>query len=114
MLNSKIHRATVTDTSIDYEGSITIDEDLLNDARILPFEQVRIYNISNGERFETYALKGVKGSGEICVNGAAARKVSKGDLIIIANYIIMNGDEACNYESKCILVDSQNKKVKYL
>ena len=112
MLNSKIHRAVVTDTSIDYEGSITIDEDLMEEANMLPFEQVRIYNISNGERFETYTLKGRSGSGEICVNGAAARKVSKGDLIIIASYMIMDEEEANGHKPKCILVDSRNRKVK--
>ena len=114
MLNSKIHRATITDTSIDYEGSITIDERLMKEANMLPFEQVRIYNISNGERFETYTLPGKDGSGEICVNGAAARKVSKGDLIIIVSYLIMNEEEAGRHKPMCILVDSNNKKAKEL
>ena len=114
MLNSKIQRATVTDTSIEYEGSITIDEELMEEANMLPFEQVRVYNISNGERFETYTIKGTRGSGEICVNGAAARKVTKGDLIIIASYIVMNEEEASKHRPKCILVDSKNRKVKKL
>jgi aspartate 1-decarboxylase len=114
LLNSKIHQARVTDTSIDYEGSITIDEELMKETNMLPFEQVQVYNISNGERFVTYTLKGKKGSGEICINGAAARKASKGDLIIIASYTIMDEEEANRHQPKCILVDSRNRKIKRL
>lgn len=84
LLKSKIHRATVTDANLNYEGSITIDEGLMQRADLVPYEKVSIYNVSNGERFSTYVIKGRKGTGVICLNGAAARKVSKGDLIIIA------------------------------
>ena len=79
MLYSKIHRATVTDANLNYEGSISIDESLMEKASLLPFEQVHIYNISNGERFETYAIPGPRSSGVICINGAAARKAAKGE-----------------------------------
>ena len=111
MLKSKIHRASVTDANIDYEGSITIDETLMNDADILPYESVRIYNISNGERFETYAIKGEANTGTICLNGAAAHKVNVGDLIIIANYANFSEEEATNHKPKLIFVDSNNKKI---
>jgi len=111
MLHSKIHRATVTDANLNYEGSITIDEVLMEKANLLPFEQVQIYNISNGERFETYAIPGTRNSGIICVNGAAARKVAKGDLIIIANYVMMDAEEAKHHQPKLVYVDAQNRMV---
>ena len=109
MLKSKIHRATVTGADLNYEGSIAIDEDLMDEANVLPHEMVRIYNITNGERFETYSIKGERGSGIICLNGAAARKVSEGDLIIIASYVIMDDKEAKNYHPEIIMVDSKNR-----
>ncbi|MDY6862622.1 MAG: aspartate 1-decarboxylase [Thermodesulfobacteriota bacterium] len=112
MCNSKIHRATVTDANLDYEGSITIDETLLKLAGILPYEMVHIYNITNGERFETYALAGEMGKGEICLNGAAAHKVKIGDLIIIANYQMMDEKEARSLKPRMILVDEKNIPVK--
>ena len=115
MLKSKIHRVTVTDANLDYEGSITIDETLMKAADIIPFEQVRIYNISNGNRFETYAIEGEKGSGTICLNGAAARKAHRGDLLIIATYVSVNEDELKGFAPKLVLVDEKNhmsKKVK--
>jgi aspartate 1-decarboxylase len=109
MLKSKLHRATVTDANLNYEGSISIDEGLMEAAEILPYEQVAIYNISNGNRFTTYAIKGARGSGEICLNGAAARKVSKGDLIIIATYVVVDDDSAKKWMPKCVLLDGGNR-----
>ncbi|OGW16470.1 MAG: aspartate 1-decarboxylase [Nitrospinae bacterium RIFCSPLOWO2_12_FULL_45_22] len=112
MFKSKIHRAKVTDANLNYEGSITIDVELLEAAGILPYEQVQIYNINNGQRFETYVFDGERGSGTICLNGAAARCVAVGDLIIIASYGIMNEQEALNLKPKAILVDANNRIIK--
>lgn len=112
MLKAKIHRATVTDANLHYEGSITIDEELLEKADILPFEMVQIYNITTGDRFETYAIKGERNSGIICLNGAAARRVGKGDLIIIANYASLEDHEALNHKAKLIYVDENNRIIK--
>ncbi|MDO8445804.1 MAG: aspartate 1-decarboxylase [Deltaproteobacteria bacterium] len=112
MLKSKIHRATVTDANLEYEGSVTIDETLMKAADIIPFEQVKIYNISNGNRFETYAIKGERGSGTICLNGAAARKAHRGDLLIIATYVSMDEEELKGFSPKLVLVDEENKMVK--
>ncbi len=109
MLKSKIHRATVTGAELDYEGSISIDEKLMEAADLLPFEKVNIYNVSNGERFSTYVIKGRKNSGVICLNGAAARKASRGDLIIIASYVIVEEEAARKWASKCVYVDKENK-----
>lgn len=108
MLKSKIHRATLTDANLEYEGSITIDEDLMEAADILAFEQVQIYDINNGKRFETYVIKGERGSGTICVNGAAARLVSRGDLVIIASYFNVDEAEAAEHKPKLIYVDEEN------
>ncbi|MEK6725804.1 MAG: aspartate 1-decarboxylase [Deltaproteobacteria bacterium] len=112
MLKSKIHRVTVTDANLEYEGSVTIDETLMKEADIIPFEQVRIYNISNGNRFETYAIKGKKGSGTICLNGAAARKAHRGDLLIIATYVSIEDKELKGFTPKLVLVDDRNKMIK--
>jgi aspartate 1-decarboxylase len=109
MLKAKIHRARVTDANLEYEGSITIDETLMKAADIHPFEQVQIYNVTNGNRFETYAIKGEPHSGVICINGAAAHQVSKGDIIIIANYALLNEEERSNHHPKLIYVDETNK-----
>ncbi len=109
MLKSKIHRASVTGAELDYEGSIAIDEKLMEAADILPLEKVNIYNVSNGERFSTYVIKGRKNSGVICLNGAAARKASRGDLIIIASYVLVNNEDAHRWKSKCVYVDKENK-----
>ncbi len=106
MLKSKIHRAHATQANIDYEGSITIDRKLMTEADILPYEQVAVLNINNGARFSTYAIEG--GSGEICINGAAARLVSKGDTIIILSYSQLEEDEAYNLTPKLVYVDDQN------
>ncbi len=110
MLKSKIHRVTVTEANLDYEGSITIDSGLLSDADILPYEKVEIYNVSNGERFSTYAIRGEKDSGVICLNGAAARKASRGDIIIIATYVNVEDSAIGDWKPKCVYVDPQNRK----
>jgi len=109
MLKSKIHRVTVTGAELDYEGSISIDENLMEAADLLPFEKVNIYNVSNGERFSTYVIKGKKNSGVICLNGAAARKASRGDIIIIASYVLMDDAAAKKWTSQCVYVEKGNK-----
>jgi aspartate 1-decarboxylase len=110
ILKSKIHRATVTDANLNYEGSITIDADLMEAADLRQWEEVKIWNVTNGERFETYAMVGKRGSGVICLNGAAARKVSIEDKIIIASYAIMTEDELENFEPLIVLVDDKNRR----
>lgn len=109
MLKSKLHRATVTDSNLQYEGSVTIDTELMAVADLLPFEKVSIYNINNGERFSTYVIEGEANSGTVCINGAAARKVAKGDIIIIASYVLVEEEEAKNWNPKTILLDENNK-----
>jgi len=106
MLKSKIHRACVTDVNIDYEGSITIDKKLMEEADILPYEQVQVLNINNGARFSTYAIGGE--SGEIGINGAAARLAVKGDIIIILSYCQVDEDEAHHFRPKMVYVDARN------
>lgn len=110
MLTSKLHRARVTDTKMDYEGSIEIDENLLERVGIVPYEQVHIYNINTGDRFITYAITGERGSGVISLNGAAARLAQINDRIIIAAYGIMD-PEAEKYVPKVVLLDINNKVV---
>ena len=112
MLKSKIHRATVTDANIDYEGSITIDKKLMAEADILPHEQVQVLNINNGGRFSTYAIEGEEGNGDICLNGAAARLVTKDDKVIILSYCHVNDEEARNYMPRVVHVDAKNAIVK--
>ena len=114
VLSSKIHRATVTDADINYVGSITVDEVLIKKANLKLHQKVNIYDINNGERFSTYVIKGEPNSGCICLNGAAARKVSKGDKIIIAAYATMTPEEADNFEPSVILVDDKNRFAKEL
>jgi aspartate 1-decarboxylase len=109
MLKSKIHRVTVTDADLHYEGSISIDEQLMEAADLFPYEKVDVYNISNVERFSTYVLRGTRDSGTICLNGAAARKVSRGDLIIIASYVMVDDADAPTWTPKCIFVDEKNR-----
>lgn len=109
MLKSKLHRATVTDADLHYEGSITIDENLMKAANIIPYEKVAIYNVNNGERFTTYAIRGKRNSGVICLNGAAARKASRGDIIIIATYVMVDEAETQKWTPQCVLVDGKNK-----
>lgn len=109
MLKSKIHRATVTGADLHYEGSITIDKDLLEASDIIPYEAVAVWNVTNGNRFETYAIEGERGSGVICINGAAARLVSPRDLVIIASFVDMENSEALQHEPKLVFVDEQNR-----
>jgi len=109
MMKSKIHRATVTDSNLDYEGSITIDSQLMDKANIIPYEQVDIYNVTSGERFTTYAIRGDKDSGVICINGAAAHKARKGDIIIIATYASFEEQELESFKPKKVYVDGANK-----
>lgn len=109
IFKSKIHRATVTQAELNYIGSITIDEDLLDAAGIIVNEKVQVVNINNGERLETYVIKGERGSGTICLNGAAARKVEPGDMIIIIAYGHMTPEEASTFTPKLVFVDQDNK-----
>ena len=109
MLGGKIHRATVTEADLNYVGSITIDQDLLDAAVICVNEKVQIVNNNNGARLETYTIPGERGSGVICLNGAAARLVQKGDIVIIMSYVLMSNEEAKNHEPKVVLVNEQNK-----
>ncbi|TAN63863.1 aspartate 1-decarboxylase [bacterium] len=108
MLKSKIHRATVTDSNVDYEGSIAIDEALLEASGIYQFEQVQVYNIKNGNRFTTYAIKGERDSGTISVNGAAAHLAKKGDLVIIASYVSLEEAEAVAHSPALVYVNAGN------
>lgn len=108
MLRAKIHRATVTQCDLNYEGSCGIDEDLLDAADIREFEKIDLYNINNGERFSTYAIKGKRGSGEISLNGAAARLAHIGDLLIICTYAPMSESEIATYKQKIVFVDEKN------
>jgi len=111
LLKSKIHRATVTAADLEYEGSVTIDADLLEAADIVEYERVEIYDITNGARLATYALRGAAGSGTICINGAAAHLVSPGDLVIVASYAEYADDEAGDHAPRLILVDRDNRPV---
>ena len=106
MLKSKIHRACITQVDIDYEGSITIDRRLMEEADIFPYEQVQVLNLNNGARFATYAIEGE--SGEICLNGAAARLAAKGDIIIILAYCHVEDNEARNFTPKLVYVENKN------
>ena len=108
MLYSKIHRATVTDANLEYVGSITIDEELMEAAKLRVGQKVDIVNINNGERFSTYVIKGEKGKRDICLNGAAARKVHKGDKIIIIAYANMSEAEADTFKPSIVIVDDNN------
>jgi aspartate 1-decarboxylase len=113
MLRSKIHRATVTDANLDYEGSLTVDENLLEAAGILPYEQVMVSNINNGERFETYVIpSGKPGSGVICLNGPTARKGVIGDRVVIFCYEYYNEQELKTYKPMIVRVDEKNRLIK--
>ncbi len=109
MLRSKIHRARVTDACLEYEGSLTVDEDLLDAAGILPYELVMVSNLNNGERFTTYAINGTRGSGEVVLNGPTARKGVTGDQVIIFCYEYYNDEEAKRHKPKVIQVDARNR-----
>ena len=108
LLKSKIHRATVNDADLDYEGSISIDPKLALAADLVPFERVEIYNVTNGERFATYYIEGEVGSSEITINGAAAHKAKKGDIVIICSYADYEEDEAVGHQPRLIYVDEHN------
>lgn len=110
LLKSKIHRATVTEANLDYEGSVTIDEDLMRAANIIEYEQVHIYDVTNGNRIITYAMIGPAGSGTICINGAAAHKVHPGDLVILATYSLMSEKEQQTFKPVIVQVDKQNRR----
>lgn len=112
ILKSKIHRATVTDADLHYEGSISIDTHLLEAADILPHEHVHIWDVTNGNRFETYALPAPKGSGSICINGAAAHLSKKGDIIIITSFATFDEKKLKTHQPKVVLVDPKNRIVK--
>ena len=110
-LKSKIHRVTVTEANIDYVGSITVDEDLLDAANMIEGEKVQVLNVTNGERLETYIIKGRRGSGVICLNGAAAHKASVGDIIIIVSYALLDFEEAKSFKPTVIFPDTATNKL---
>lgn len=109
LLKAKIHRARVTEANINYEGSITIDTNILDASGIIPFERVDIVNIDNGARFSTYVIEGTRGSGAFCLNGAAARLVTPGDKIIVMSYAVMTQAEAFVHKPRVVLMDDENK-----
>jgi aspartate 1-decarboxylase len=109
MLRSKIHRAIVTDSNLDYEGSLTVDPLLLEAASMLPYEQVSVSNLNNGERFETYVIPGKRGAGEMVLNGPTARKGVKGDKVIVFCYEYFNEEELKTFKPKIVLVDENNR-----
>lgn len=109
LLKSKLHRVHVTAAELEYEGSCAIDENLLDAADIREYEQIQIYNVTNGERFTTYAIRGERGSGMISVNGAAAHKAAVGDVLIIATYAVYNEIELARYQPKLVYVDADNR-----
>jgi len=111
VLKSKIHQVTVTEANLNYIGSVTIDEDLMDASNLIANEKVHILDINNGERLETYVIKGRRGSGEICMNGPAARKVAVGDVIIIMSYAILDFEEARNFSPAVIFPDTTTNKL---
>ena len=111
VVKSKIHRVTVTEANLNYIGSITIDEDLLDAANLIANEKVSIVNNNNGERFETYIIKGERGSGVVCLNGAAARKAQPGDIIIVMSYAMMDFEEAKTFKPSVVFPDTDRKSV---
>lgn len=113
VFRAKLHRVVVTEANLNYMGSITVDENLLDASGILPHEKVQIVNVNNGERFETYVIKGERGSGQICLNGPAARKVHLGDKLIVIAYGMLPLEEAKNHTPVAIYVDENNQQVKH-
>ncbi|MBK9541454.1 MAG: aspartate 1-decarboxylase [Bacteroidetes bacterium] len=109
ILKSKIHRVTVTEADLNYIGSITIDEDLMDAANLIENENVDVLNVNNGERFETYVIKGPRGSGQICLNGPAARKVVVGDIIIVISYALMDFEAAKKFSPSVVFPDTKNR-----
>jgi len=111
ILKSKIHRVTVTEADLNYVGSITIDEDLMEAANLIEFEKVSVVDINNGERFDTYVIKGGRGTGVICLNGPAARKVVVGDIVIILSYAMMNFEDAKSFKPSLVFPDTTTNKL---
>ncbi len=109
MLKSKVHRLTVTEACLHYEGSFTLDEALMEAADLLPYERIDVYNINNGARFSTYVIPGPRHGGDACINGAAARLGDKGDLVIVASYVEMTSDELTDFAPVNVYVDEQNR-----
>ena len=109
MLKAKIQKLKVTETNLEYEGSLTLDEDLMKTADVKPFEQVHVYNISNGDRFSTYLIKGAKNSGVVGVNGAAVHKAKKGDKLIVASFVLLEEEEIDFHMPKVLIVGEDNK-----
>ena len=112
MLKSKIHRATVTDANLDYEGSIAVDPVVMKEANLIEFEKVHVLDVTNGNRLETYVIKGKENSGEVCINGAAAHLININDLVIIASYCSVNEEELKNFKPTIILVNKKNQVIK--
>lgn len=108
LLKSKIHRATVTEADLDYEGSLTVDKDLIDAADFMPYEEIHIFNITNGHRFSTYVIEGKRGSKVVCVNGAAAHLAREGDCLIIASFSTYDEEECKNHKPKLVYVDESN------
>lgn len=111
VLKSKIHRVTVTDANLNYVGSITLDEDLMDAANMIVYEKVQVLNINNGARFETYIIKGERGSGTVCLNGAAARLVQPGDVVLIVSFATMDFEEAKTFQPTVIFPDTATNKL---
>lgn len=111
LVKSKLHRVTITEANLNYIGSLTIDEDLLDAANLIEYEKIQVVDINNGERLETYVIKGERGSGIICMNGAAARKVQVGDIIIIISYATMDFEEAKEFEPSIVFPDTATNKL---
>ena len=111
VVKSKIHNVSVTEANLNYIGSISIDEDLMDAVNIIENEKVQVVNINNGERLETYVIKGKRGSGSVCMNGAAARKVAVGDVIIIISYATMDSDEARSFKPSIVFPDTNSNKL---
>jgi aspartate 1-decarboxylase len=113
MLKSKVHRARVTQADLNYEGSLTLDRDLMRAADLLPYEKIHVLNVNNGERFETYVIEGEAGSGTVCLNGAAARKGAAGDLVILVSYALCEEEEARRMKPDLVFVDRDNHIVRH-
>jgi len=113
MLKSKVHRARVTEADLNYEGSLTLDRELMRAANLLPYEKIHMLNVSNGERFETYVIEGAAGSGTVCLNGAAARQGAAGNLIILVSYALCEEEEARLIKPDLVFVDQNNRLVRH-
>ena len=111
LLKSKIHRATVTEADLNYMGSLTLDEDLMDAAGLIEFEKIQVLDITKGSRLETYIIRGKRGSGEVCINGAAAHLIHEGDLVIIVSYCQLTENESLNHKPNIVNVDNENKVI---